>query len=103
MSLSLEDRHLSAPPVSVPTSAGSVTQTVRLYNAGTSYVGDIALGVQAWGMQLQEGSLLGEYIETVASGITQSIDGLNAQNLTIQHQAVQVVSDGINWLITAKA
>jgi hypothetical protein len=89
--------------VSVPTGAGSVMQTVRLYNAGTSYVGDTALGVQAWGMQLQEGSLLGDYIETVASGITQAIDGANAQNLTTQHQAVQIVSDGANWLIAAKA
>ncbi|MFN7226450.1 MAG: DUF2793 domain-containing protein [Holosporales bacterium] len=89
--------------VSVPTGAGSVTHTVRLYNAGTSYVGDTVLGVQAWGMQLQEGSLLGEYLETIASGITQSIDGLNAQNLTTQNQAVQIVSDGANWLITAKA
>jgi hypothetical protein len=89
--------------VSVPTAAGSVTQTVRLYNAGTSYVGDTALGVQAWGMQLQEGSLLGEYLETTIASITQTIDGANAQNLTTQHQAVQVVSDGANWLIAAKA
>jgi hypothetical protein len=89
--------------VSVPTGAGSITQTVRLYNAGTSYVGDIALGVQAWGMQLQEGNLLGEYIETVASGTTQAIDGANAQSLTTQNQAVQIVSDGANWLIAAKA
>ena len=89
--------------VSVPTSAGSVTQTVRLYNAGTSYVGDTALGVQAWGMQLQEGSLLGEYLETTTAGITQTIDGANAQSLTTQNQAVQVVSDGANWLIAAKA
>ena len=89
--------------VSVPTGAGSITQTVRLYNAGTSYVGDTALGVQAWGMQLQEGSLLGEYLETITSGITQSIDGANAQSLTTQYQAMQVVSDGANWLIAAKA
>ena len=89
--------------VSVPTGAGSITQTVRLYNAGTSYVGDTALGVQAWGMQLQEGSLLGEYMETTAAALTQSIDGANAQTLTTQHQAVQVVSDGANWLIAAKA
>ena len=89
--------------VSVPTSAGSVTQTVRLYNAGTSYVGDTALGVQAWGMQLQEGSLLGEYMETTTAALTQSIDGANAQTLTTQNQAVQVVSDGANWLIAAKA
>jgi hypothetical protein len=89
--------------VSVPTGAGSVTQTVRLYNAGTSYVGDTALGVQAWGMQLQEGSLLGEYMETTTAALTQTIDGANAQSLTTQHQAVQVVSDGANWLIAAKA
>ena len=89
--------------ISVPTGAGSVTQTVRLYNAGTSYVGDTALGVQAWGMQLQEGSLLGEYLETTTAGITQTIDGANAQSLTTQNQAVQVVSDGANWLIAAKA
>jgi hypothetical protein len=89
--------------VSVPTSAGSVTQTVRLYNAGTSYVGDTALGVQAWGMQLQEGSLLGEYMETTTAALTQIIDAANAQSLTSQHQAVQVVSDGANWLIAAKA
>jgi hypothetical protein len=89
--------------VSVPTGAGSVTQTVRLYNAGTSYVGDTALGVQAWGMQLQEGSLLGEYMETTTAALTQTIDTANAQSLTTQHQAVQVVSDGVNWLIAAKA
>jgi hypothetical protein len=89
--------------VSVPTATGSITQTVRLYNAGTSYVGDTALGVQAWGMQLQEGSLLGEYMETTTAALTQTIDGANAQSLTTQHQAVQVVSDGANWLISAKA
>lgn len=89
--------------VSVPTGAGSVTQTVRLYNAGTSYVGDTALGVQAWGMQLQEGSLLGEYMETTTAALTQIIDAANAQTLTTQHQAVQVVSDGANWLIALKA
>jgi hypothetical protein len=89
--------------VSVPTAAGSITQTVRLYNAGTSYVGDTALGVQAWGMQLQEGSLLGEYMETTTAALTQTIDGANAQSLTTQHQAVQAVSDGANWLIAAKA
>ena len=89
--------------ISVPTGAGSVTQTVRLYNAGTSYVGDAALGVQAWGMQLQEGSLLGEYLETTTAALTQTVDGANAQSLTTQHQAVQVVSDGTNWLIAAKA
>jgi hypothetical protein len=89
--------------VSVPTGAGSVTQTVRLYNAGTSYVGDTALGVQAWGMQMQEGSLLGEYMETTTAALTQTIDGANAQSLTTQHQAVKIVSDGANWLIAAKA
>jgi hypothetical protein len=89
--------------ISVPTGAGSVTQTVRIYNAGTSYVGDTALGVQAWGMQLQEGSLLGEYLETTTAALTQTIDAANAQSLTSQHQAVQVVSDGANWLIAAKA
>jgi hypothetical protein len=89
--------------VSVPTGVGSVTQTVRLYNAGTSYVGDTALGVQAWGMQLQEGSLLGEYMETTTAALTQTIDGANAQSLTTQNQAVQIVSDGANWLIAAKA
>lgn len=89
--------------ISVPTAAGSVTQTVRLYNAGTSYIGDTALGVQAWGMQLQEGSLLGEYMETTTAALNQTIDGANAQTLTTQHQAVQVVSDGANWLIAAKA
>jgi hypothetical protein len=89
--------------ISVPTSAGSVTQTVRLYNAGTSYVGDTALGVQAWGMQLQEGSLLGEYMETTTAALTQTIDGANGQTLATQNQAVQVVSDGTNWLIAAKA
>ena len=89
--------------VSVPTGAGNITQTVRLYNAGTSYVGDTAFGVQAWGMQLQEGSLLGEYMETTTAALIQAIDGANAQSLTTQHQAVQVVSDGANWLIAAKA
>ncbi|MFN9323654.1 MAG: hypothetical protein ACK59C_07775 [Holosporales bacterium] len=80
-----------------------MTQTVRLYNAGTSYVGDTALGVQAWGMQLQEGSLLGDYMETTTAALTQTIDGANAQSLTTQNQAVQIVSDGANWLIAAKA
>jgi hypothetical protein len=89
--------------ISVPTSTGSITQIVRLYNGGTSYVGDTALGVQVWGMQLQEGSLLGEYMETTTAALTQTIDGANAQNLTTQNQAVQVVSDGANWLIAAKA
>jgi len=88
--------------VSVPTGAGSVTQTVRLYNGGTSYAGDTALGVQAWGVQLQEGSLLGDYLETTTAALTQTIDGLNAQSLITQQQALQVVSDGANWLIAAK-
>jgi len=34
---------------------------------------------------------------------TQTIDGANAQSLTTQHQTVQIVSDGTNWLIAAKA
>ena len=89
--------------VSVPTGAGSVTQTVRLYNAGTSYIGDTALGVQAWGMQLQEGSLLGEYMETTTTVLNQTIDGANAQTLGTQYQAMKAVSDGANWLIAAKA
>jgi hypothetical protein len=54
-------------------------------------------------MQLQEGSLLGEYMETTTAALTQTIDGVNAQSLTTQHQAVQVVSDDTNWLIAAKA